>query len=245
MKTAGFTMIELMVALTISLILSTLLFNYYVDAAGTLSMQSSMYHLQEVANISNDAIINEIQQAGYIGCAKLTASFPVKSFQDYSFTLSNKLIVTDTQIISRHASIMNAELINFSDDNKTLYVSDNMPFKPDDILIISDCHHAEIFKVKTIFHLHQQLKIESTASLDSHFDVGAEVAYFEINQLFLKKINKNKKALFLEDINYSRRQIADGVEALNFSHKSQGISFSQTLRVNTLQRKWGGYVAIS
>ena len=245
MKAAGFSIIEMMVALTLGLILSTLLFNNYVDAAGALSMQSSMYHLQEVVNVSNDIITHEIEQAGYIGCAKLVPGFPVKHFQQYSLTAGNQLIVTDVNIISRHASMMNAELLNLNPDKKTLYVSDNLSFKADDILIISDCQHAEIFKVKHIFHLHQQLKIEAVMPLDSDFDKNAEVAYFETNRLFLKKMGNNKKALFLEDVKLFHRQITDGVEALHFVSKLHGIVFSETIRVNALQREWGGYASIS
>ncbi len=245
MKIAGFSLVEMMVALTISLILSALLLNHYVDANGALSMQTSMYHLQEVVNISNDVITQEIQQAGYIGCAKLAPGFPIRHYQQYSLTYANQLMVTGESIISRHASSLHAALLSISADKKSLYVSDNISFKPNDILIISDCQHAEIFKVKNIFHLNQQIKVETIAPLDGDFSVNTEVAYFESNRLFLKKLSKNKKALFIEDVNLFHRQITEGVEALHFANKLHGVTFTETVTVNALQKEWGGYVPIS
>ncbi len=253
MKNIGLTLIELMISLTLSVVIGAILFDCYHRAHISLNMQSSIYQLQASANTVFDAIVSEIQQAGYIGCAHIMPGFPIYSDGEDALSINNQLEVKDNYFISRHASYINVALIQQSNNLHTLYVGDEIKFKTRDKLIISDCLHAEIFQVRKIYHLQHQQKLETLTPLHSMFAEGAEIAYFEVNRYFVapsthKFDGGHWVSTFNVDSNqYGRRQLQDGIEQMRLqsimsSGKLQGVGFTLWFHLNDLRRQWHGYV---
>ncbi len=253
MKASGLTLIELMISLTVGLLLSAILFDCYQHAQGGLMMQSNVYQLQATASTVFDVITNEIEQAGYIGCAHLMPGFPIKAVNNYNITFLNQLVVKDNYFISRHASYENVALIEQSSNKHTLFVGDEVEFKPEDWLIISDCRHAEIFQVLKVYHLNHKQRLETVKPLSSEFAEHAEIAYFEINRYYLSpsryknQFGKLGSVLYVENIKHVSRQLQDGIEEMKFNAyfqhgKLHAVAFTLLFHAKELIRKWYGYV---
>ena len=253
MTQSGVTILECLISLSLGLILTSLMFKGYIGAHGSLTEQANIVQVEDALVNSMDIIVREIEQAGYIGCAKLTINFPIVNYLEYRVNIDNKLILSDNFLVSRHAAFNPAYLINKSGHSKELYVTDNHLYQPGNILIISDCKHAEIFKIKRVYHIKGLQKIEPVRVLQSDFNKNAEIALFEINKLFIRmppaKRSNQHVGLYLEDIHHSIKPLQDGVSGLKFQsyhllQQLKGVGFTVDYNLNNYSKNWYGYVSV-
>lgn len=67
---AGFTVIELMVAMVISLLLLGGVVTIFVSSKGTYERVERLSRTQEAGRFALDAIVRDIRSAGYMGCSR-------------------------------------------------------------------------------------------------------------------------------------------------------------------------------
>lgn len=67
-RQSGFTLVELMVAMTLSVVLMAGVINIYISTKQTYNVQEGISRLQENARFAMDRINKEIAAAGYLGC---------------------------------------------------------------------------------------------------------------------------------------------------------------------------------
>src|SRR3990167_1947403 len=71
----GFTLLETILALSLSAMIVGLSFKLYLLHFKDLTQVSEQLSIQENTEMTLTALKNEIKQAGYIGCAKLSEGF--------------------------------------------------------------------------------------------------------------------------------------------------------------------------
>lgn len=218
-STSGLTLIEVILALTLSLLILSIVSVIYLSAEKSFQMQISLSAIQENMRTAFMLLKNEIQMAGYIGCAKLTDEFPIRNLGQYSITNQNKISIEKNSITIRHASIDHANLIKNMQGNSTLYVTAKPRFEESEILLISDCQSAEIFQVKTVSHILGGQKMTSSRALLRKYEKNAEISKLDINRYFISDTYRQQKkplyALFLHDINGRAFEIIESVDTLN------------------------------
>ena len=72
-RQTGFTIIEILVALAISLVLLTGVMKIYMSNKATYQVQEGMSRLQENARFALNFLSNDIRMAGYSGCSSLSS----------------------------------------------------------------------------------------------------------------------------------------------------------------------------
>src|SRR5438128_340840 len=93
-KKQGFSLIEFLLALTLSLFILSIVSTIYLLSQRHLMSQIALSKIQENIHLLSEIFHTEIHQAGYIGCPKLTENFPIKTISPYDLTVQNKLVTT-------------------------------------------------------------------------------------------------------------------------------------------------------
>jgi len=171
----GFSLVELMVALVISLILLGGVIKIYESSKQAYRAQDNQARLQENGRFAMYFLAKDIRMAGYMGCNQLSqinpnviannppmaplfnaetviggydggtwpASFPVKP--------ANLVAGTDALLV-RHASSTGVSLTgNMSVDTAKIQVGSNPGnYQAGDILFITDCSSADIFRATSV-----------------------------------------------------------------------------------------------
>jgi type IV pilus assembly protein PilW len=259
-KITGMTLIELMLAITISMLILSMLTTIYLVTKKNDSAQIAVSNIQENARIAMHWLHGNIRTAGYLGCAKLTDDFPIINYPPYELTRENKISSSGSDTITiRGASISSATLVTSMRGYATLYVSGKPHFSEGDVLLISDCRSAEIFLVKKAAVISQGIqKITTKEPLHTQYQQYAEVSQFESNTYFVGKTNRQSAdgspiyALYIEDIYQQKTELVEGVEDMKIHYDINdngivGISIALTLSSLSnfsLQKKWYTYVTL-
>ena len=183
----------------------------------TLSEAVQYLYRLDLSNI----LTREIHQASNIGCARLTQDFPLISLQDYQLNNTNKITGNAAnELTIRHAEYPVATLTESMQDNMRIYLNQDARFNPGDILIISDCQRAEIFKAQVIRRTNGKLEITSSFPLHDKYQKYSEVSRLSINKFYVAKTNRRNKdgsdiyALYAEDIHHRKSELVMGVNQM-------------------------------
>ena len=163
-KQQGLSLVELMIAITISLILILGVIQVFSSSKQTNRVQSALARLQENARFALDLLSHDIRMAGQIGCNSKTHisnnTGELREFgqgifgYEYSDTLSVVLInghpqnpdssdiVEDTDAIAVMNASANAMPASSTTNTITAVGHD---FETGNPLIISDCDNADLF----------------------------------------------------------------------------------------------------
>lgn len=217
-KSKGFSLFEIMMTLIFGLILILWLLSHY------LMMQSQ----QIFQNKSNDVILHarewinllhhEIHFAGKIGCTKLKSGFPVYSIYPDLLTEHNQITGKKHEMTVRYQHFSGSVLLKKMNNRSFLEVSIDEKFYPKNIVMISDCQKAEIFKIKKISFSKQSQKIYPELPLHYLFSTYAELGKVHVNRYYLAKNNNQSETLYVEDILHKHYALIDGFTSLSFSY---------------------------
>ena len=248
-KYIGFSLIELMLALIISTLVFSVLLTVYISAKKNFIFQTSLNTIQENARLSIEILTTEIRKAGYIGCGKLTADFPLKNTTAYLINDKNKIMIRPHDLTVRHASTQHANVIHQT--LSAVSVTRNPDFSVNDILIISNCMMAEIFIVKEIIIFKDQQKIISTQPLTMLFSENSEVSKLEINTYYVDKTNRVMRngdsvyALYIRDIYGRKTELIEGISAVNIQMEKNGVDMKISVSsLSGLIKTWSSYVSL-
>jgi len=188
----GFSLIELMVAMTIGLVILAAVVQIFVRSHATYKLDEGMSRVQENARFAMDYLAKDIRMAGYLGCnSSLLAAdihnrvkpinnaattFQTGGIKGYRYTcptgctgdksewtpplpgdfFANGEVRTGTDviIIQRGSDLDTALWGNLISDTGSIQIKDTATIggqiADDDILMISDCTAADIFRVTNI-----------------------------------------------------------------------------------------------
>jgi len=208
-NSTGLTLLELLVALTLSLCIVAMLISIYVASQKNLFMHEAVLTIADNARISNEFLSRDIRVAGLYGCVTLSAQ-------------PNSLEGTSRSLTLRHASQLSGSVLQYKESQ--IVVSTKPRFQPQDKIIISDCRHGEIMLIQAVTQ-NKNYQILSLASpLKNHYDDSVEVSVFEEKTYLLENTRrvdrrgKKIKALYVKNTKHHRTELVEGVDDMQISY---------------------------
>lgn len=154
----GYSLLELMLAISLSLLLSMGMINIFIHSKNIYLFTLSLNTIQTKARLAFYLLSHDIRMAGFIGCIRLIDFSPLNSY----LTSNTRLVVwhkgnttakVTLPMLARYQKDSDAILIQFLNPNTfqiknaqfdQIILTTRMTFSSKDILLISDCLHAEL-----------------------------------------------------------------------------------------------------
>lgn len=207
----GLTLIELLISIVIASFLLIILVQIYFETKNAQVLQAAITDVEFNASRTISILSSELKRAGHIGCAHLSQDFPLNS---NNFISANNIIVgKDNEIQIRYVDLPGVILKQISAG--TLVASHEKEFKENDILMISDCHKAEVFTVKAVQATDSLQNITPNEPLKNVYDENAEIGRVVNNRYYLDNTDAGH-SLFVEDIEHKKIVLVDHVDEISF-----------------------------
>lgn len=255
----GMTFIEVLISMMLALLLMSTLFEIYLSANKSYQLQTSLLQIKESGEKAVDIFHNDIRLAGYIGCSVYNDRFPLSS-TSVNF---EPLRGDNNSLTVQHASLSHATLVKMN-NSTTILTSTDIHFSLKDILIISDCYHAEIFKPQVIAFQNNYQKIIPVSPFRYTYHPFAEISKLISNHYF---ILHEKKEVYLvkTDIHEHKQKLISGIQNLviqydlfrngHIDHLTsissndwgniKGVAIDLTISANHLTKPWFCYVKVN
>ncbi|RDI48811.1 PilW family protein [Aquicella lusitana] len=212
---AGVTLVELLVVMTLGMLLISFLLSIYLASQRSYHIQTALGQIQDNAKTAVAILQTDIRKAGYIGCARLSKDFNA-IYSSYSITPQTRLTGHTAEITVRY---MGTPIVTVkkSKDSSTLVASNESNFSSGDVLMISDCNHVEMFRVKAVSRSNASQTIMTAQPLQNHYDGNAEIGRVEINRYFIARTNRKNPdgsfiyALFLTDVKQHKIELVENI----------------------------------
>lgn len=218
----GYSLIEFMLVISLATLLLSGVIHLYLICEGNLKWGLALNALKENAKTASRILNSEIHQAGHIGCAKLTYDFPIISNAPFSISLTSRLTGNTHQFTTSYASYPYANLIKILSDKKTMYVSKEIDFKKNNIVIIADCKKLEIVSLIDVVKLNNKQILIAEKPIENNF-TEAEISRLEINAFYTKKTKRKAEnnpvyALYVKKINGKVMELVEGVKSMDINY---------------------------
>ena len=235
-RNSGFSMVELMVALTVGLLVLAAVAAVFVNSSKNYKTTDSLARLQENARIAMQVLTNDIRRAGYVGCmgsienvkvnlndgvvggVKYVNGVPLSPFVGTNGSTSDSLTLQYLELGNSVA--LTASMQGEADD---LTVAAGHDFRQYDIVAVTDCDKTDIFQITndpsagTIQHTATSLpsphKGNSTANLSKTYSTDARIAKFSQLQYRVGTGASGRPALFR-----GSDELVEGVESLQVTY---------------------------
>lgn len=170
----GFSLVELMVAMTIGFVVVAAVGYVYLSSRQSFRLADSMSRMQENARLAIETLARDVRMAGYVGCINLQnsstnvytiAKAPVPTLSpsnaitglDSGASTANFMGTTITRPAGDTVSVMGAfgggvGLVgNLAPNNAQVQINGNpYDFKANDVLVVADCKNADIFRATSV-----------------------------------------------------------------------------------------------
>lgn len=167
---AGISLVELMIAITLSLILGGALIQILVSSRGAYRTQETMARIQENGRYALETLAYDIRMAGYMGCASidkipltviasnppadvgLSASNIINGSDNVAAGNAFNAVVGTDVVTIRRASDTGMRLTGNTDpNNSNVQVINNAAgLTQNDYAFISDCSSADLFRITNV-----------------------------------------------------------------------------------------------
>lgn len=193
----GFSLVELMVAMTIGLVVVAAVGYVYLSSRQAFRMTDSMSRMQENARLGIETMARDVRMAGYVGCINLQsgaatvytiASPPVPAIspataitgQDFTAVTPGFAGTTITRPAGDTISVMGAfgggvSLTgNLPPNNANVQINGNpYGFADDDVLVVADCKNADIFRATGVSATGGTVTISHASATNISNNVGS------------------------------------------------------------------------
>lgn len=252
----GTTLIELMLSLTLSVILLGLVVGVYLATEKQNELLAALVDLHDHARFALQRLEQEVRQAGFIGCPRLTADFPLGNATAYPLNAANKVELrsdeADSSVMTiRHRRLEIAELLEPMTQASILDISLDLDINVNDLLLISDCRHADLFQVEEVSKRAGRQRLRARSPLRYRYAEGAEIGEMEIRTYSLEKTGRKDSAgealfaLFVRDRNGHKSEWATGGEKWKVEILAgQAVSFELQVAERGLHKTEYGFVAL-
>jgi type IV pilus assembly protein PilW len=217
----GYSLLELMIAMSLSLFLSMGMMSIFIHSKNIYQLTLTLNAIQTKARLAFYLLSHDIRMAGFIGCVRLTDFSPLNS----DLTSNTCLVVwhkgnTTAKLILprlvRYQKDSDAILIQFLDPNTfqiknaqlgQIVFASRMAFRPKDILLISDCLHAELVhwtNIHLTFRYH----------LDSEIGFFNKIIYYIGDTGRTREDGQRIYALYRRNLNQSFHKPVELIEGI-------------------------------
>lgn len=241
----GYSLIELMLAISLSLFLSMGIINIFIHSKNIYQLTQSLNTISHKARLAFYLISHDIRMAGFIGCMHLIDALTLKKHLsvDTSLIVWHKGQTTAKMALpklTRYQKDSDAILVQFLDPNtipikeaksKHVVFAHRMLFQPKDVLLISDCQHAELIHWNNI-HL------TNSYQMDSEIGLFNRVIYYIGDTGRLSEVGEHIYALYRRNLNQSIHKPIELIEGI----KSMSIRLGMKNSNGTMIYKNGNEV---
>ena len=175
LKQAGLSIVELMIAMTLSLLLGLGIFQVFTSNQQSARMTQALVHIQDSGRLALDMMARDIRNADYWGCAggldrvssTIDTGNPQYDEGAHGFGQANLPGLNAGDNVAAGVEFGGLEVRPGTDflelrglssmglsiaqamplTSAALFVTDNEGFQQDDILAVSDCQSADVFQV--------------------------------------------------------------------------------------------------
>lgn len=264
-KQHGFSLIELLLALVISIATTGGLFSIYLNVRVSQDSTQANARIQESARFSLEYLKQDIRMIGYRGCLSTTSpptNIVAKNMPAAYSALTNEIIGYDIQTdwkvgtvfettsttlidnirtgtnalsISRMTSLSSLLIQDQTSNASDIIIDDvsNLDITADDLIYISDCNNADIFRASSVNSSGGNITIQhnstsnNSANLTNVYEEDATVGKYQTNFYYVGDTGRTNTAneiiyaLYEIEIDYSptsvtynRNELIEGVENL-------------------------------
>lgn len=229
----GMTLIELMLALTLTVWIVGSLSAIYLAAVKNHLAETALQNIQQNSRVAFQLLNSAIRSAGFIGCARLQNDFQVKTTEAYTITPANRVqayhgseIKPGTNALTiRYASMINNTLLEAMHAKNTLHVTATPKISVGEALLISNCLSAEIFSAQqVIVESDNTQEIISSHDLSQLYDKNAELSELQINTFYVGRTDRKNVdgstiyALYMKDITQRKTELVEGIDSLQIHY---------------------------
>lgn len=236
----GVTLLEMMSAITISMLLILSLTRIYMNMHRLQASQHAMQVQHNHALRLIDIIRDEIGAAGHIGCARLSNDFIVNPLPPYSFTIQNFLTVNANKLTLRYQAFPGVVLLHDMHGQNMLTADASVRYQRGDILVISDCSHAEIFQTDIVVMRANFQIIYPKIPLQHQYRKFSEIGSLVIHQYYVDA----RHTLMRRELDGRNNEIMTGIDAIAFSRDEGGVRIGFQTVDAVSRQNWHGYAAI-
>ncbi len=169
-KQSGFSLVEILMATALGIFLLAGITTAYISQKKTYGFNQGLARIQENGRIAMGQFNKDVRIAGYIGCGRIAEVVLYNLLPDLDFNAKTTVVgfhnghstahYTATYLSSLiHSAVPGTDLLivqhadvnGFAASNdQQIKIGDATGFKADDILLLSNCRQAHIFKVQEI-----------------------------------------------------------------------------------------------
>lgn len=234
----GFSLVELMIALALSLILSLAFIQTILITKNIYRKQEGLARIQENARSIHHIIGDAISRTGAIGCNRMSDEMgvvihPGVNIKRLGLQPFSELEPNRSDSLWIKYTTKGYPLAVPSTGEKGYFVIHGKPnWKENRVLILSDCRHAEIFRLaentKVIKRGLSEVAFKHTAGTYK-YDTSAQIARLRSVLFYVAKTHRVNQynepifALYSKDYNGKTQERVEGVEAMKVEYKPQSI----------------------
>lgn len=213
----GLSLVELMVALVLSLVIGAAVLQMFLASKTTYSLQDAMARVQENGRFAVSFLASDIRMAGFMGCGNLNEITINVIANPAPIDAANPLgqiiggannvgstntwnAVAGTDVLSiRRASSAGVKLVgNMATDNANIQVANNsIGLIAGDTLFLSDCLSADLFRATNVSSGSSQTTIahannmNTSNKLSKAYGDDAELLVFESITYFVRNTGRS------------------------------------------------------
>lgn len=205
----GFSLLEMLLALALSLVLFSALTGIYVTVKKNVFMQAYLQETQENEREVSLWLRSGIETAGYAYC----------------MILPHRIQGTDKDVTIYKSSLHAVSLYMPMRTHSILFAMNNLSFNVGDELLISDCFSYEVIRIQSLAKLQQGLlKITSMKPLNRLYGLEAYLGTYEIYRYYVSKTTRKTKknhaiyALYRVGSDHRPLELVEGVSAMRLHY---------------------------
>lgn len=186
-RQAGFSLMELMIALTIGFIVVAGVGYLYLGSRQTFKAQDNLSAIQENSRFALDTMSRDIRMAGFLGCGTLASiktnnvtnspaiTLPIGGLQVYPAGAGWTAPAGVTRVSGDVLSVVSAQSSgvtvtgNMTTTTANIQIAGNIyNYQAGDTLIVSDCQNADVFQNTGVSNSAGVITIAHGSNLNSH-----------------------------------------------------------------------------
>lgn len=217
---SGFTLIEFLVSLALGLLLLSILMTVYVSVYKTYRLLTGWLETQESAQIALASLRLDAYRTGFIGCVQLK-ELSLKDEADLQslvpkgwlansshdeLPISARLLHKDSDIIQFSFAEVSSVPVKMA-TGSLIRFQGRHTFQPHEELLISDCQHAEKFRLSNLRFRNEYHEDASVRRLH-------KVIYYVAATQRKNQSRKTIYALYRRDLSQSQKRSVEWVEGV-------------------------------
>ena len=265
-KQLGYSIVELMIAMLLGFLLVSGIIQFFVNNKNTYRFNEGLAHIQDNGRYAKLIMSQDIRMTGYQGCSNnaivtprilvnpplifFTTDKVIQGYQSvaakiWSPILPSSLstqVVNNTDVITiLEGSQQNFYLMNnMASSGDVINLSAANNFVTDDVLLITDCIQADIFRATSVTlnptTITHNFPANISTNLSKAYQTDARVSKLLAYSYYIHNTGKTNStglpilALYRQDINGNNQELVAGVENMhiNYGVDTDGDSSADT-----------------